>query len=253
MGREAMKLLRLDRIKHAYFGRTVLDGVSLDVSSGEIVALVGPSGCGKSTLVHIAAGLLEPQQGRIVRDYRRHAMIFQEPRLLPWATAGDNIAYPLHLRGVPVSQRKLRVLDAARLVSLDERDLGKFPIELSGGMKQRTAIARALVVEPDFVYFDEPFTALDVALKRQMQNIVVRAARQSRFAGLFVTHDLAEAIRVADRIVVLDERVRGIAGQRAVALNRDQRSDEAIFALMQNYLKQDPMFSHIHDVTERAS
>ncbi len=246
-----MTPLELDRITHAYFGRTVLSAVRLTVSAGEIVALVGPSGCGKSTLVHIAAGLTEPQQGRIARGYERHGMIFQEHRLLPWATTGDNITYPLRLSGTPGAERKQRALDAAKLVSLDERDLVKFPIELSGGMRQRVAIARALVVEPDFVFFDEPFTALDVALKRQMQDIVIGAAQQSRFAGLFVTHDLAEAIRVADRIVVLDERIRGIAGDRLVALERHERSDEAIFGLMQQLLAQDPLFAHIHDIDER--
>lgn len=251
MGCQAMIPLRLDRITHAYFGRTVLDSVSLAISAGEIAALVGPSGCGKSTLVHIAAGLIEPQQGRIVRTYREHGMIFQEPRLLPWATAGENIAYPLRLGGVSRTERALRAEAAANTVSLDVRDLDKYPIELSGGMRQRAAIARALVVEPDFVYFDEPFTALDVALKRQMQDIVVGAAQQSRFAGLFVTHDLSEAIRVSDRIVVLDERVRGIAGERIVPLERHARSDEAIFALMQRYLKSDPLFAHIHDIDER--
>jgi len=165
--------------------------------------------------------------------------------------AGENIAYPLRLAGVSRAERSLRAAAAASSVSLNERDLGKYPIELSGGMRQRTAIARALVIEPDFVYFDEPFTALDVALKRQMQDIVVSAAQQSRFAGLFVTHDLSEAIRVADRIVVLDERVRGIAGERTVPLKRHARSDEEIFDLMQRYLKNDSLFAHLHDINER--
>ena len=248
-----MRRLSIERISHAYFGRTVLDAVSLTIAADEIVALVGPSGCGKSTLVHIAAGIIEPQQGRVIRDYRRHGMIFQEPRLLPWATALDNIAYPLRLAGISRPERNRRAQDAARVAALDERDVGKYPAELSGGMRQRAAIARAFAVDPDFVYFDEPFSALDVALKRQMQDIVVRAAGQSRFAGLFVTHDLSEAIRVADRIVVMDERVRGIAGERIVPIERSARDDVAAFTLMQSYLKDDPLFAHIHDVNERAA
>ena len=246
-----MTALTLEGISHAYFGRTVLDRVKLDVHDGEIVALVGPSGCGKSTLVHIAARLVEPQRGRIGSSYRRHGMIFQEHRLLPWATAQDNIAYPLRLRGDPRAARRDLARRAADLVSLDHRDLDKFPVEMSGGMRQRTAIARALVVDPDFVFFDEPFNALDVALKRQMQDLVIAAARQSRFAGLFVTHDLAEAVRVSDRIVVMDEQVRGIAGERFISLPQDQRDDEAVFALVQTYLKEDPLFRHIHDTQER--
>jgi len=248
-----MTVLALDGISHAYFGRTVLERVSLRVHPGEIVALVGPSGCGKSTLVHIAARLIEPQRGRIASAYRRHGMIFQEPRLLPWATAEDNIAYPLRIAGIARSERLKRARASADLVSLDRRDLDKYPVELSGGMRQRAAIARALVVEPDFVFFDEPFTALDVALKRQMQDLVVKAARQSRFAGLFVTHDLAEAVRVADRIVVLDERVRGIAGERPVPLAPEVRDDEAVFHTVQSLLKGDRLFAHIHDTSERRT
>lgn len=246
-----MTALTLDGVAHAYFGRTVLDGVALRVAEDEIVALVGPSGCGKSTLVHIAAGLIEPLRGRVVAGYRCHGMIFQEPRLLPWATAEDNIAYPLRLAGVARRERLERARRAADLVSLDRRDLDKYPVELSGGMRQRTAIARALVVEPDFVFFDEPFTALDVALKRQMQDLVITAARQARFAGLFVTHDLAEAVRVSDRIVVLDERVRGIAGERFVGIAHGARDDAAVFAAVQHYLKEDPLFRHLHETDER--
>ena len=253
LGCPAMTALSLTGISHAYFGRTVLDRVKLDVHEGEIVALGGPSGCGKSTLVHIAARLIDPQKGRVASAYRRHGMIFQEPRLMPWATAEDNIAYPLRLAGVRAEERRARARRAADLVSLDRRDLTKYPIELSGGMRQRTAIARALVVEPDFVFFDEPFTALDVALKRQMQDLVIAAARQARFAGLFVTHDLAEAVRVADRIVVLDERVRGIAGERFVALPEGQRDDAAVFATVQAYLKEDPLFTHLYDTHERGA
>jgi NitT/TauT family transport system ATP-binding protein len=246
-----MTALTLSGVSHAYFGRTILDRVKLDVFAGQLVALVGPSGCGKSTLVHIAAGLIEPQRGRVVNGYRRHGMIFQEPRLLPWATVEDNIAYPLRISGAPKRERRERARHAASVVSLDPRDLDKYPIELSGGMRQRTAIARALVFEPDFVFFDEPFTALDVALKRRMQDLVIASATQSQFAGLFVTHDLAEAVRVADRIVVLDERVRGISGERFVPLDRDRRDDASVFATVQCYLKDDPLFSHIHDTDER--
>ncbi|MBN9280854.1 MAG: ATP-binding cassette domain-containing protein, partial [Hyphomicrobium denitrificans] len=100
-----MTALTLAGVSHAYFGRTILDRVKLDVLAGQLVALVGPSGCGKSTLVHIAAGLIEPQRGRVVSGYRRHGMIFQEPRLLPWATVEDNIAYPLRLSGAPKRER----------------------------------------------------------------------------------------------------------------------------------------------------
>ncbi|MET3792846.1 ABC transporter ATP-binding protein [Aquamicrobium terrae] len=246
-----MNALSLSRIGHAYFGRTVLDHIDLAVAPGEVVALVGPSGCGKSTLVHIAAGIVEPLRGTVAAGYRRHAMVFQEPRLLPWATARDNIAYPLRLAGIRARERKARAEAAASRVAFDAVDLDKYPAELSGGMRQRVAIARALAVDPDFIFFDEPFTALDAALKRRMQDLVIEAARSAHFAGLFVTHDLMEAVRVAHRIVVLDLAGRGIAGQRPLPGQPGTRVDGDVFAAVQAFLKQDPLFRHIHDVDER--
>jgi NitT/TauT family transport system ATP-binding protein len=246
-----MTALALARVGHAFFGRTVLAGVSLAVAAGEVVALVGPSGCGKSTLVHIAAGLIEPREGRVARGYARHAMVFQEPRLLPWATAAGNIALSLTLARWPRATRAARVAEAAAMAELDPDDLAKFPVELSGGMRQRVAIARALAPAPDFVYFDEPFTALDVALKRRMQDLVIAAARAARFGALFITHDLAEAARIAHRIAVLDARGQGLRGLRDVPGVPGARSDAAVFATVQDWLARDAAFAHVHDVDER--
>jgi len=246
-----MTALTLSRIGHAYFGRTVLDNIDLSVAPGEVVALVGPSGCGKSTLVHIAAGIVEPLRGTAAATYRRHAMVFQEPRLLPWATARDNIAYPLRIAGVGRRTRHGRAAAAAERVAFDAVDLDKYPVELSGGMRQRVAIARALAVDPDFIFFDEPFTALDAALKRRMQDLVIEAAAAAHFGALFVTHDLMEAARIAHRIVVLDLNGNGIAGERALEGEPRGREDAQIFAAVQTFLKQDPLFRHIHDVDER--
>jgi NitT/TauT family transport system ATP-binding protein len=246
-----MSALRLDGIGHAYLGRTILDRINLSVACGEVLALVGPSGCGKSTLAHIAADIIEPLRGRVQRAYRRHGMVFQEPRLLPWATAAQNIDYPLRLDGLARAERRARVEVAAERVALAREELAKFPVELSGGMRQRTAIARALVAEPDFVFFDEPFTALDRALKRRMQDLVIEASKESRFAALFITHDLMEAVRIAHRIAVLDFNGRGIVGERTLAGEPGGRDDIDIFHTVQNFLKDDPLFRHIHDVDER--
>jgi len=246
-----MSTLQLKRIGHAYFGRTVLDHIDFQVDSTEVVALVGPSGCGKSTLVHIAAGIVEPLRGRVERGYRRHGMIFQEPRLLPWATARDNIAYPLRLAGVSRSERRERAMKAALAVAFEPVDLDKYPSELSGGMRQRIAIARVRVIDPVFLFCDEPFTALDVALKRRMQDIVIETSRQARFAAVFVTHDLMEAARVAHRIVVLDSSGNGIAGERRLPQAPGERPDEMIFETVQSFLRDDPIFRHIDDVDER--
>ncbi len=246
-----MMALRLSGVGHAYLGRTVLDQVDLVVGSGEIVALVGPSGCGKSTLIHVASGIVHPLRGRVDTGYARHGMVFQEPRLMPWATARDNIAYPLRLAGLARRERRRRAEDSARRVSLELEDLDKFPIELSGGMRQRVAIARALANQPDFVFFDEPFTALDVALKRRMQDLVIAAAREASFGALFVTHDLFEAVRIADRIAVMEARGHGIAGERRIDGTVGHRADHEVFAIVTRYLSEDDLFHHVNDVDER--
>ena len=246
-----MSGLELQNLGHAYFGRSVLEGIELRVAPGEIVALVGPSGCGKSTLAHLAAGLDTPRAGHIQRDYARHAMVFQEPRLMPWRTSAGNIGYPLARAGWSRAARCARVEQIAAEVALDPGDLGKYPSELSGGMKQRVAMARALAAKPDFIFFDEPFTALDVALRRRMQDLVIRIAAEGAFAGLFITHDLSEAARIAHRIAVLDIRGRSIRGTRALAGAPRDRSDPQVFDWVQLALSDDPLFRHIHDVDER--
>jgi len=243
--------LVLEGVGHAYLGRFVLEGIDLRVAPGEIVALVGPSGCGKSTLVHVAAGLLAPRAGRIERAYLRHAMIFQDPCLMPWATAAGNIAYVLGLAGVPRRQRTRRIAEVAAEVALEAGDLAKYPVELSGGMRQRVAIARALAVRPDFIYFDEPFTALDVALRRRMQDLVIDTCAGGRLSGLFITHDLHEAVRIAHRIAVLDTRGHGILGERPLPGDPESRDDATVFRWVRSALAGDPLFRHIHDVDER--
>lgn len=244
-------ILAIEAAGHAYLGRTVLDAASLDIAAGEVVALVGPSGCGKSTLAHIAAGILTPLRGTVRRRYRRHGMVFQEPRLLPWATARGNIAYPLRLAGIGRRERTERVAWAAAEAALLPDDLDKYPVELSGGMRQRVAIARAIVREPDFVYFDEPFTALDVALRRRLQDLVIRTARQSGFGALFITHDLAEAARIAHRIAVMESHGRGIAGERPLPGKPGERSDALLFEIVGGSFAADPVFRHLYDVDER--
>lgn len=146
--------------------------------------------------------------------------------------------------------RKVIRIAALRAALLSE-DLGKYPSELSGGMRQRAAIARALVMEPDFIHFDEPFTALDIALKRRMQDLVIEAAASARFAALFITHDLSEAIRISHRILVLDPNGQGIGGQRDLPGTPGSRDDQAVFALRQHCLNDAPLFAHIDDIDER--
>lgn len=248
-----MTVLQLQQIGHSFLGRTVLERIDLDVRAGELVALVGPSGSGKSTLLHIAAGLLEPRQGKTVCRYDRHAVVFQEPRLLPWATAHGNIELALQARGLSSKDRRERVLAAANAAALEREDLDKFPVQLSGGMRQRTAIARALATEADFLFFDEPFTALDTALRRHMQDIVIRNTQTRGLAGIFITHDMAEAVRIAHRIVVLDRNGRGILGERPLTLAPGERDDRLVFETVQRFMTEDSLFAHVNDYSERRA
>ncbi|MCI2395959.1 ATP-binding cassette domain-containing protein [Aliiroseovarius sediminis] len=246
-----MNVLDISDAGHAYLGRTILEGIDLSVAQGEIVALVGPSGCGKSTLAHIAAGLTEPRSGRITRHYARHAMIFQDPALMPWATSASNIDYALRLAGEKRRDRQARLAAVADHVALTSEDLTKYPVELSGGMHQRVAIARALSIQPDFIYFDEPFTALDVALRRRMQDLVIKTCADGNLSGLFITHDLNEAARLAHRVAILDTRGSGILGDRTPPGTPRTRTDAQVFDWVQGVVQDDPIFRHIHDVDER--
>lgn len=240
--------LALERIGHGFLGRPVVEDVSLTLAPGKIVALVGPSGSGKTTILQIAAGLVEPLSGRVRRAYRRHAVVFQEPRLLPWMSARDNIAYGLRASGDPLRDRREKAASRARDVGLAGEDLDKFPAEMSGGMRQRAAVARALAVDPDLVFLDEPFTAVDVGLKRSLQDLVIEAARREHFAALFVTHDLAEAARVAHRMIVLSARTLGICAEIPVGalLGREigERGDRAIFELVETWSR-DPLLAEL--------
>jgi NitT/TauT family transport system ATP-binding protein len=238
--------LSLEGIAHGFLGRPALEDVSLVLNDGEIVSLVGPSGCGKTTLLAIAVGLIEPLRGRVRRLYNRHAMVFQEPRLLPWLSARDNIAYGLVALGLPRARRRDVAAAKARAVGLNRMDWDKYPAELSGGMRQRVAIARALAVRPDVMFLDEPFSSLDVGLKRTLQDLVVRMAREEGFSGLFVTHDLAEAVRVADRVAVLSGRQRGIVEVRTVPGRPGERDERTVFDLVERWSR-DAVFAELFD------
>lgn len=193
--------LRIQELTHSWTAQSALfRGFSASLKTGEITALVGLSGCGKSTLLKIAAGLLKPQKGTIEGHYSRSAMVFQSPSLLPWRSAVENAALPLELSRSPEArERAEQMLQKVGLHGAGDR----LPHEMSGGMKMRCAIARALVVEPDLLFLDEAFSALDALTRRDVHALFLDLHQELQFTALMVTHDIEEAVSLADRVWVL--------------------------------------------------
>jgi len=216
----------------------VLADVSLDLAPGEIVALLGPSGCGKSTLLRLVAGLDRPTAGRVCVDDQpvtgidpRCSIVFQEPRLLPWRTVASNVR--LGARG---QNGEREVGDWLELVGLTGFDR-HLPKEISGGMAQRAALARALIGHPGVLLLDEPFASLDALTRLTMQDLLVDVTRRTGSTVLLVTHDVDEALHLADRVVVLGHRGQGIVERVDVDIARPRhRSDGALGPLRKRLL-----------------
>ncbi len=226
-------MLRIEDVGKTYPNGTVaLSGLRLNVGQAEIVAVVGGSGCGKSTLMRIVAGLDLPTKGRvrlgertITEPAEQIGLIFQEPRLLPWLTVGDNVAFAI--RHLPATERRARVERLLADVHLPGH-AGRWPKELSGGQAQRVAIARALAPEPDILLLDEPFSALDAFTRAELQDHLVELWRLHRRTFVLVTHDIEEAVALADRVVVMRPHPGRVAAELALDLPRprDRLSDD---------------------------
>ncbi len=191
----------------------ILRDIDLEVQQGEFVTLLGPSGCGKSSLLRLMAGLAKPTSGDVEIDelppnvYRRQkqsiSLVFQEPRLLPWRNVSRNIALPLELSRVDSAQQPSLVEASLDLIGLRPEDAAKYPRMLSGGMRMRVALARALVTEPNVLLLDEPFAALDELLRQQLNEELLRIWQDRKPTTVFVTHNISEAIFLSQRIVVM--------------------------------------------------
>jgi NitT/TauT family transport system ATP-binding protein len=212
----------------------VLDGVDFDVRAGEFVCIIGPSGCGKTTLLSLLAGYMRPTAGKmlvhgtaVTAPDSDRVMVFQSTTLFPWLTAGANIAYGLRLRRnrAKSSDWRGRVGELLRLVGLEGFE-NHFPSELSGGMRQRVEIARALAVDPEILLMDEPMGALDALTRLSMQAELIRIWQETRKTILFVTHDIDEAIIMADRIIVMTARPSRIKEKITVDLPRPRHRDD---------------------------
>src|SRR5205809_1200457 len=222
-----------DHISHRFGGLDVLDKVSFTVASGEVVAIVGPSGCGKSTLLSILGGLLQPSEGRAelrgaptANSLNPLTFVFQDFALLPWCTVEANVEFPLVHTALGASERRAVIDDALRRTSLSDFR-GTYPKQLSGGMRQRVGIARALAVRPAILLLDEPLSALDSQTRELLMEDFIGLLADGSMGAVYVTHNLEEAIRLADRIVVLSRRLGRIREVVSIPMTRGERGDIA--------------------------
>jgi NitT/TauT family transport system ATP-binding protein len=205
---------------------TALENFNLEVAKGEFVSIVGPSGCGKSTFLNVLLGLIKPDAGemqlngtRITGPSQERAMVFQEFGLLPWRTVTGNVELGLELKGVSANQRSVRAKELIKLVGLIGFE-NHYPHELSGGMKQRVGLARALATEPDVLLMDEPFAALDAQTRDLMQAELLQIWERTRKTVLFVTHSIEEAAYLSDRVIVMTARPGRTKGVLKIQLPR---------------------------------
>jgi NitT/TauT family transport system ATP-binding protein len=210
---------------------TAIDGMSLSVAAGEFVAVIGPSGCGKSTLFNIIGGLLGDYEGRvtvagetIAGPHPAIGMVFQEESTFPWRTVVDNVAFPLEIAGMAKRERLERARHFIALVGLDGFER-RYPAELSGGMRQRVAIARTLASEPKILLMDEPFASLDEQTRLLLGDKVLQIQQQLRQTTLLITHNITEAVQLADRVLVMTYRPGKLKRMVDIALPRPRNSE----------------------------
>lgn len=215
-GESKLVKLRIDNVYKEYIGRNgktvALNGVNLDIAENEFICVVGPSGCGKSTLLNIIAGLLEPTSGAAYLDGKRiegtgveRGVVFQQYALFPWRTVLKNVMFPLEMKKTPKDQAVEIAKKYIKAVGLEGFE-NSFPKELSGGMKQRVAIARAYAANPEVLLLDEPFGALDAQTRVQLQTELLNTWEHEKKTCFFITHDVDEAIILAQRVIIMSAR-----------------------------------------------
>jgi len=211
-----------------------LKNLNLEIKRQEFLAIVGPSGCGKSTLLNILAGLYPPDSGTIARDMadgnglRNIGHISQADTLLPWRTVVQNVELGLELRGVSKGRRRAVVEKLIEQVDLSQFK-NNYPFELSGGMKKRAIIIRALAYDPDIIFMDEPFVGLDVQTRDLLEEDILKLWHETRKTIVFVTHDLAEAITLADRVIIMSSRPSTVKSEHTIHLPRPRSTVDIKF------------------------
>lgn len=230
------KQLQLQQLSFHYGSHSILHEINLTLQPGQLMVLAGPSGCGKSSLLHLCAGLLPVAPTQLNNSFERSACLFQEPRLLPWKNTLDNLALGLKAQGENAASRRQKAIKMAQQLELPDSCLHQYPAQLSGGMQSRVALGRMLLTQPDLLLLDEPFAALDIGLKEKLYRQLLQYQRQHHAATLLITHDLAEAVMLADVIVVMQPDPGQIADIFYPAIPQPQRTADNRYQLYQQLL-----------------
>jgi NitT/TauT family transport system ATP-binding protein len=244
-GMSERPFIKVDGVTHRFDNQNLaLNDVRLDIPHGQFVCLLGPSGCGKTTLLNLIAGFLRPTEGYIFLDGKQidepspdRGMVFQDYSLFPWRTVIQNVEFGLEVEGMSKKERRARAEYYLDLVKL-EHVASRYPAQLSGGMKQRVAIARALAPGPKVLLMDEPFAALDAMTRGHLQDELIRIHELERCTTLFVTHNIDEAIRLADRVLIMSPNPGRVVADVAVSMPKPRA-------------RTSPEFAELYDLFER--
>ncbi len=224
-----MEKLEVKNLSYSFGVTPILENITFTLQKAKILSIVGPSGGGKTTLLKLCAKILKLDEGEIKNTFKSTSFAFQDARLLPWKNVIDNISLSLLAKKVPKKEATMQAKKMALKMGLKEEDFQKFPKDLSGGMKQRVSFARALILKPKLLFLDEPFSALDIGLKKELQEYLIHLVEKQKLSILFITHDLMEAVKLSDEILVLKTNPGEIIKSFQITEKKSLRSTEFIY------------------------